>query len=173
MITYNPAFDLYHCIFRMMHILGRLDDEDRLEVDKIRIWDFYILYPSKTYSITIRRKEDELKALRKKYVEKEKNPYEYSGDDRKMFDRLQPYQMAALSSLVSYGIIDKESFLNKEIKVSNRAALNKFLENTEKMSPTEFNTLSFLSIFSKSMTMLGVNGLKSRTHLLESKYDAE
>ena len=75
--------------------------------------------------------------------------------------------------MVSYGIIDKESFLNKEIKVSNRAALNKFLENTEKMSPTEFNTLSFLSIFSKSMTMLGVNGLKSRTHLLESKYHAE
>lgn len=173
MITYNPAFDLYHCIFRMMHILGRLDDEDCLEVDKIRIWDFYILYPFKTYSITIRRKEDELRSLREKFIEKDKNPYEYRGDDRKLFDRLQPYQMTALSSLVSYGIIDKESFLKKEIKVSNRDALNNFLENTDSLSSTAKNALSFLSIFSKSMTMLGVNGLKNRTHLMESKYDAE
>ena len=173
MITYNPAFDLYHCIYRMMHILGRLDDEDCLEVDKVRIWDFYILYPFKIYSITIRRKEEDLKALRKKFIDKDKNPYEYHGDDRKLFDRLQPYQMTALSSLVSYGIIDKECFLKKEIKVSNRNALNNFLENTDSLSTTANNTLSFLSIFSKSMTMLGVNGLKSRTHLMESKYDAE
>ena len=157
----------------MMHILGRLDDEDCLEVDKIRIWDFYILYPFKTYSITIRRKEEDLRTLRKKYIGKDKNPYEYRGDDRKLFDRLQPYQMTALSSLVSYGIIDKESFLKKEIKVSNRDALNNFLKNTDSLSLTANNTLSFLSIFSKSMTMLGVDGLKNRTHLMESKYDAE
>lgn len=51
MITYNPAFDLYHCIFRMIHIIQRLDDNECLEVDKIRIWDFYILFPSKAYTI--------------------------------------------------------------------------------------------------------------------------
>ena len=172
MITYNPAFDLYHCIFRMIHIIQRLDDNDCLEVDKIRIWDFYVLFPSKTYTIMIRRNEEDLKSWRKHYINKTKNPYEYNGDNRKLFDRLRPYQMAALSSLVSYGIIDKKHFLNKEIMISNRALLNKFIEKTGALSQTESNTLSFMSLFSKSMSMLGIYGLKSRTNLMESKYDA-
>ena len=172
MITYNPAFDLYHCIFRMIHIIQRLDDNDCLEVDKIRIWDFYVLFPSKTYTIMIRRNEEDLKSWRKQYINKTKNPYEYNGNTRKLFDRLRPYHMAALSSLVSYGIIDKEHFLNKEIMISNRALLNEFIEKTGALSRTESNTLSFMSLFSKSMSMLGIYGLKSRTNLMESKYDA-
>lgn len=172
MITYNPAFDLYHCIFRMIHIIQRLDDNDCLEVDKIRIWDFYVLFPSKTYTIMIRRNEEDLKSWRKQYINKTKNPYEYNGDNRKLFDRLRPYQMAALSFLVSYGIIDKKHFLNKEIMISNRALLNEFIEKTGTLSQTESNTLSFMSLFSKSMSMLGIYGLKSRTNLIESKYDA-
>ena len=98
MITYNPAFDLYHCIFRMIHIIQRLDDNDCLEVDKIRIWDFYVLFPSKTYTIMIRRNEEDLKSWRKQYINKTKNPYEYNGNNRKLFHILRQYQMAALSS---------------------------------------------------------------------------
>lgn len=172
MITYSPAFDLYHCIFRMIHIIQRLEDNDCLEVDKIRIWDFYILFPSKTYTIKIKRNEKEFRSWRYRYIKKIKNPYEYSGDNRKLFDRLCPYQMAALTSLVSYGIIDKAHFLNKEIMISNRAILDKFIEKTGALSEIERNTLSFMSLFSKSMSMLGINGLKSRTNLMESKYDA-
>lgn len=172
MITYNPAFDIYHCIFRMIHIIQRLDDNDCLEVDKIRIWDFYVLFRSKTYTIKIRRDEEDIKSCRKRYINKTKNPYEYNGDNRKLFDRLRPYQMAALSSLVSYGIIDKAHFLKKEIMICNRILLNEFAEKTGTLSNAESNTLSFMSLFSKSMSMLGIDGLKSRTNLMESKYDA-
>ena len=156
----------------MIHIIQRLDDNDCLEVDKIRIWDFYVLFPSKTYTIMIRRNEEDLKSWRKRYIDKTKNPYEYNGDNRKLFDRLRPYQMTALSSLASYGIIDKRHFLNKEIMISNRSILNKFIEKTGVLPQTESNTLSFMSLFSKSMSMLGIYGLKSRTNLMESKYDA-
>ena len=156
----------------MIHIIQRLDDNDCLEVDKIRIWDFYVLFPSKTYTIMIRRNEEDLKSWRKRYIDKTKNPYEYNGDNRKLFDRLRPYQMTALSSLASYGIIDKRHFLNKEIMISNRTLLNKFIEKTGVLPQTESNTLSFMSLFSKSMSMLGIYGLKSRTNLMESKYDA-
>lgn len=80
--------------------------------------------------------------------------------------------MAALSSLVSYGIIDKTHFLNKEIKISDRALLEKFIEKAGALSEIERNVLSFMSLFSKSMSMLGIDGLKSRTNLMEWKYDA-
>lgn len=56
--------------------------------------------------------------------------------------------------------------------ISNRALLNEFIEKTGALSQTESNTLSFMSLFSKSMSMLGFYGLKSRTNLMESKYDA-
>ena len=56
--------------------------------------------------------------------------------------------------------------------ISNRTLLNEFIEKTGTLSQTESNTLSFMSLFSKSMSMLGIYGLKSRTNLMESKYDA-
>lgn len=56
--------------------------------------------------------------------------------------------------------------------ISNRTLLNKFIEKTGVLPQTESNTLSFMSLFSKSMSMLGIYGLKSRTNLMESKYDA-
>ena len=55
MIMYNPAFDLYHSIFRMAHIASKLDGDESLEIDKVRIWDFYLLFPDKVHTITIRR----------------------------------------------------------------------------------------------------------------------
>ena len=43
MTMYNHAFDLYHCIYRIIHILMRLEENDILELDRLRIWDFYLL----------------------------------------------------------------------------------------------------------------------------------
>ena len=33
MTMYNHAFDLYHCIYRIIHILMRLEENDILELD--------------------------------------------------------------------------------------------------------------------------------------------
>ncbi|MBR1682035.1 MAG: hypothetical protein IJ700_01520 [Bacteroidaceae bacterium] len=49
MITYNPAFDLYHTIWRMAHILQCVGPDESYEVERMRIWDFYLLFPSMLY----------------------------------------------------------------------------------------------------------------------------
>lgn len=131
----------------------------------------FCFHPKLTQSKFVETKETS-KPGESNISKKVQNPYEYNGDNRKLFDRLRPYQMAALSSLVSYGIIDREHFLKKEIMISNRTLLNEFIEKTGALSQTESNTLAFMSLFSKSMSMLGIYGLKSRTNLMESKYDA-
>lgn len=173
MITYNPAFDLYHCVFRMAHILQHIEETDIFEVDKARIWDFYLLFPDKVYDITIRRNEQEIRQLRKQYIKRKNNPYDYDGDDHKLFERLKPFQMTALSCLVSYGIIDRDSYLNKKIHLLDKTKLDKMLEEIGNLEIVESNTLSFLSHFSKNMSLYGLDGLKSRTKLMESRYDAE
>lgn len=173
MITYNPAFDLYHSIFRMAHIVDRLEEGECFEIDKVRIWDFYLLFPSKLYDLSIRQTEKEVREARKRWISKNKNPYEYSGNNRKLFEWIKPVQVSALSCLVSCGILSKEDYLNDRVCVANREALKAFVTHSGDLTASESNTLSFLGLFSRTMSLTGVNGLKSRTDLLESKYDAE
>lgn len=173
MITYNPAFDLYHCIYRMLHILGRIVEGESIDVDKARIWDFYLLFPQKVYGIHMCRYDSENLNLRKMYVRKSNNPYEYCGDNRKLFERLKPYQMTALSNLVSYGVIDRDQFLNKKIVICDNQKFQKLITDLEPLDTKEANVLSFMSLFTKEMSLFGENGLKQRTELMESRYDAE
>ena len=173
MITYNPAFDLYHCIFRMANILFRLEEDEKMELDKVRIWDFYVLFPSKVYDITIRRSEDEIRKVRAAYVKRAHNPYEYKGDNRKLLEWIKPVQISALGCLVSCGILSKDEYEVGRICVASRQKLDEFVAQVGAFTPSERNVLAFLSFFSHNMSLTGVDGLKARTHLLESKYDAE
>jgi hypothetical protein len=172
MRTYNPAFDLYHSIFRIAHIAAKLDDGESLDVDKVRIWDFYLLFPDKVHSIHLRNDEDELKEYRR-VIKKQNNPYDYHGDNRKLFEWIKPVQLSALGCLVSCGILNKEKYEEGRVSVNNSEALAAFLQKAGTITSREQNVLSFMSSLSRVMSMTGVFGLKARTELLESKYDAE
>ncbi len=173
MITYSPAFDLYHAIYRMAHILQRLDENECFEVEKVRIWDFYLLFPSKLYNVSLRQFGRDIVEARKTYIVRTQNPYEYGGDNRKLFEWIKPFQVSALNCLVSCGILEKDTYLNGHVAISSRAALNAFIEQAGTISSQEQNVLSFLSLFSRYMPLAGADGLKARTRLLETKYDAE
>jgi len=156
----------------MAHIAQRLDDGESFEIDKMRIWDFYLLFPSKLKDVKIKRDEKEIREARKKYIARERNPYEYRGDNRKLFEWIKPVQVSALSCLVSCGILNKDEYLNDHICVADRQALDAFVTQAGSLSEGESNTLLFLGFFSRTMPLTGVNGMKARTNLLESKYDA-
>lgn len=173
MITYNPAFDLYHCIFRMAHIVQRLDDGEAFPIDKVRIWDFYLLFPSKLYDVHLKLNETQLREARKRYIHPTRNPYEYKGDNRKLFEWIKPFQVSALNCLVSCGIIDREKYLNDMVMIADHEKLNKFVEESGSFTAGEHNVLSFLGLLSRGMPLTGSYGLKARTRLLEYKYDAE
>lgn len=172
MITYNPAFDLYHSIFRMAHIILGMDEGETVEVERVRIWDFFLLFPDKLHSISLRLEETDIREERS-HIEKVNNPYENCGDVRKFFEWIKPYQTSALSCLVSYGILNKEEYINGNVRVSNRQALDEFVSRAGDINDRERLVLNFLSGFSHHMPLSGEYGLKYRTHLLESKYDAE
>ncbi len=171
MITYNPAFDLYHSIFRMAHIIASMREGETYEIDKVRIWDFYMLFPDKVHNIHLKQDEKTIRELRKTKLEKSNNPYEYHGDNRKLFEWIKPVQVSALNCLVSCGILNKDEYLSGRITVSNRSALNAFVGKVGTLSVRERNTLAFLRLLSLHMPLTGLYGLKARTELLEYKYD--
>ena len=172
MITYNPAFDLYHSIFRIANIIQDMDEGERMEVERVRIWDFYLLFPDKLHSISLRLEETDIREKRN-HVEKINNPYENCGDVRKFFEWIRPYQTSALSCLVSCGILDKDEYINGSVRVNNRDILDDFISRAGSITGRERQVLDFLKGFSRNMNLAGEYGLKYRTHLLESKYDAE
>ena len=173
MITYNPAFDLYHTIYRMAHIVQRLDEGERMEIDKARIWDFYLLFPDKVYNIYLKRSEKDLREARKEYIHQAPNPYDYKGDNRKLFEWLRPVQVSALGCLVACSILEKDDYLSGMLRVADASALEDYLGKIDGLSAKEKNTLSFLSLLSKEMPLTGAEGLKQRTELLEFKYDVQ
>lgn len=167
---YNPAFDLYHSIFRMTHILSKFDQNEKTEVERLRIWDFYLLFPSEVHNIRLGAEFLEQRNVRKG-IAKQNNPYNSVPDGRQFLERLRPYQIGALNYLASIGIIDPCFLLEMQVSVSNKEKLMHLMETMGALAIDENNVLSWFSLYFKAFQLDGEKGLKNRTGLLISKYD--
>ena len=172
MIIYNQAFDLYHAVYRMLQLLTHFKKNEYVEVDRLRIWDFYLLFPNKIHEVKLKRDEGDIRKILKTYIAKKENPYEIILENRKMFERIRPYQISALHCLASYGIIDKELLKDNRITIISKELLQDYTNKFEELSAIEKNLISILTSHFYNMSMFGVDGLKDRTKLMVSKYDA-
>ena len=77
-----------------------------------------------------------------------------------------------MGCLVSCGILNKEAFEAGSVQVVNQEGLNAFVEKAGDISEHERNVLRFLNFLFSGMPLTGSYGMKARTKLLESKYDA-
>lgn len=93
MLVYHPAFDIYNCAFRMLQLLSNME-ETEIELDKLRIWDFYLTFPNEARQITFPRDLSELKKI---FKNKPDNPYEDLIDPRRIAERMKAYQLSALN----------------------------------------------------------------------------
>lgn len=173
MIIYNQAFDLYHAVYRMLQLLTHFNKNEYVEVDRLRIWDFYVLFPNKIHEVKLKRTESDIRKLLKQYVSKKENPYDIILENRKMFERIRPYQISALHSLASYGIIDKELLKENRVSIISKKLLEDYTNKFEELSPKEKNLITILTSHFYNISMFGVDGLKDRTKLMVSKYDAK
>lgn len=71
MLIYHPAFDAYHCLFRMIAIIDHLNV---VEVDKVRILDFYMIFPALVSKIRMPTTYNKSKAEAKKYSNEYRDP---------------------------------------------------------------------------------------------------
>jgi hypothetical protein len=173
MIVYNQAFDLYHAVYRILQLLTHFKKNEYVEVDRLRIWDFYLLFPSKIHELKLKRDEGDIRKILKNYISKKENPYEVILENRKMFERIRPYQVSALHCLASYGIIDKELLKDNRVSIISKELLQDYTNKFEELTPKEKNLISILTSHFYNMSMFGVDGLKDRSKLMVSKYDAK
>jgi hypothetical protein len=172
MIVYNQAFDLYHTIFRFLQFLNKFEDGSMIEIERLRIWDFYLLFPNKIHEIRLKQNEGDIRKLRKEFIKDSFNPYEKITQNKKVFEKIKPYQLAALNCIASYGIIDKAMLTQQRISITNKEVLQEFVKKLEELSPKEKNVVALMTSHFNQISLFGTDGLKSRTNLIESRYDA-
>lgn len=170
-MMYNPAFDPFNGIYRMLLILKDFGQEDCVEVDRLRIYDFYLLFPYKAYRIRLKPTEKEFRKQLHQFVSSKRNPYNESTNDRRLFEQLRPYQMIALSHLASYGLISPRHLLRQQVKVADAQKMKQVMQQLGEGEAADRNVISWLNLCFRTTPLCGVYGLKYRTQLLESKYD--
>lgn len=173
MIVYQKSFDLYHTVYRMIKLLAHFKEDGLIEIDRLRIWDYYLLFPNKMEKIRLKQNEKDIRKIIKNFISSKDNPYERVLNDRKMFEKIKPYQMTAIKCLASYGIINKDYLSENRITSISSNILTEYEDDFKNLSIQEENAIKLLTSHFYQVPLFGVDGLKSRTGLLESKYDAQ
>jgi hypothetical protein len=166
MLIYNPAYDVYHTMFRILQLLNKI--EGRVEIEKIRILDFYLVFPSELLEIK------SFKGFKKysKYLNEEINRYERVINAKRLFYKMESIQLEAIKGLISYGLLEGESFKNGRLQRTELQLAEELSNQILEANSKNQNLISLLTGPLASMDLYGHLGLKVRTNLLEFKYDA-
>lgn len=166
MLVYHPAFDIYNCVFRMLQLMTSMKQSE-VELDRLRIWDFYLTFPNEARKISYPSNLSELKRIFKK---KQENPYEDLIDPKRIIERMKPYQMSALRCMASYGLIDNKLLSKNIVKRTEKEVPKELLNKFSELTIEKANIIKLIVGFNE-LPLYGKMGLKYRTGLIEFKYD--
>jgi len=167
MLIYHPAFDIYNCAFRLLILTSRMK-LDVVEVERLRIWDFYLVFPGEVQHISF---PSDLVSL-KRIFKSDPNPYEDLIDSRRIFNRMKPYQIAAMRYLASYDLFDSNELLNNNIKRTSKEIPSDLASRMTDLTDQQENVIKLVTSPLNDLPLYGPHGFKSRTKLIEFKYDA-
>ena len=103
-LSYQPALDPFHSVFRLLRVLPYVKSVGALPRDHVRILDFYVLFP---FRISAARLTPQHRRFRKFETNFEnQKPYSEQPDDVVMFSRMQPMQLTAMETLADKFIIN-------------------------------------------------------------------
>ncbi|MDR1544304.1 MAG: hypothetical protein LBS50_07880 [Prevotellaceae bacterium] len=147
----------------MLQLLTAMKQHE-VELDRLRIWDFYLTFPNEARKISFPTALSELKKI---FKQKDENPYEDLIDSKKIIERMKPYQIAALHCIASYGLIDAKSLSKKWVTRTEKELPQELLAKFENADVEKTNLIKLVIGFAE----LPLYGLKQRTGLIEFRYD--
>ncbi|MBC5788732.1 ABC-three component system middle component 5 [Providencia sp. JUb39] len=164
MLIYHPAYDAYHCLFRMIAIVDHVQE---LEVDKARILDFYMIFPSLIQNIRMPVNYSQIKKLAKLYHNQYHDPISQDITFKDMYQ----IQLAAIKCLAATGLIVKEKLNRGLIYRTNMKIPDELLISMKKYLERRDDINSFIIEKLSQFHLFGKDGLKDRTGLMEYRYD--
>lgn len=166
MLIYHHAFDPYHCAFRVLAVLERMP-KAHWELEKIRLLDFLLVFPGQLAKLRLPQGSQ---AIKKRAALLE-NHFNTPADPRQLLYQMAPLQVATLQALARAGIL-KESTLSDGFVERSPVPLPAQLADVLADSPSlDSALLNFVATKLGALPLLGPDGLKGRSGLMEHKYD--
>lgn len=167
MLIYHERNDVYHCTFRLLSIFNMIDAND-IEFSRLKIIDFYIVFPHLIGTISLPRVKGISKI--KKEVQTLTVPYEKLPSARMLFSEMGDIQLQAIDILKAKRVFEvaEEGIISKGKYFSSEAVQDLIKENN---ITSKWFYKDFIKILIECQ-FYGDNGLKKRTGLMEYRYDA-
>jgi ABC-3C biological conflict system middle component len=169
-LTYEPAFDTFHTVFRLLRLRPIITVTGQIYRDHLRIIDFYQLFPYRIQEIRLKPAHRRFRTLAHTYATK--RPYGEPPDGRLLFERMSGLQLTALDTLASLGFIKSEQWERGEIAATGAPLPDVLAARINDLNQTEAELESFLTVLAAEYELTGPNGLKARTGLMEYRQDA-
>ncbi|NHB96851.1 ABC-three component system middle component 5 [Photorhabdus stackebrandtii] len=164
MLIYHPAYDAYHCLFRMIALIDHIDV---VEVDKARILDFYLIFPSLISKIRMPHNYRAMKTVAKKYSNYYHDPISYIST----FHDMHQIQLAAIRCLAATGLIEIGALEKGIIKRTDKEIPDELLLSMREFLNEKEDIHNFILDKLSKFHLTGKDGLKHRTSLMEYRYD--
>ena len=165
MLIYHPAFDAYHCVFRLLLITERLRS---IELTKLRIVDFFYCFPAELNNVSLPAEHSGARALAKLA----KNPYHGPVSVKRTFRDMEHLQHAAARFLAASQIFKHDLFEAGTIERTSVALPEKLLTAVSNVEADQDELHRYVLTNFSDIPLLGEKGLKHRTGLMEYRYDA-
>jgi hypothetical protein len=169
-LTFQPAFDPFHAVFRLFRLNSTITAFGPLHRDHVRILDFFLLFPFRIEGIRLAPKHRRYRRLAQKY--QSARPYGDQPEDQIIFGRMEPIQIAAIETLGARGWIVSDQLIVGQVQATSAPIPEEIASRTNAANERDAELIDFLGILASEYGLTGVNGLKGRTNLLEHRYDA-
>lgn len=169
-ISYQPALDRYHTVFRLLALVGDLAACLPVDLDKLRILDFYLIFPFRLETFRFKQPQVSLKKVGKTY--RSMQPYGGIPDDASLFLRMAPVQALAIDTLAAHALIDFDAYKQGVIVAGEGETPEPLSQNIATFVADNAPLFEVIRILACDYPLLGDDGLKRRSGLMEYKYDA-
>jgi ABC-3C biological conflict system middle component len=167
MLIYHPIHDINHCIYRVLRFL-EISDHASFSWERLRLLDFYSLFPHLLKGIA--PFPQNLRAY-KKIVARIPDTYEVMTNDKRIFYEMMPIQNTAIHNLIARDLINSEHYADHIVSRAE-TKLPELLSKKIKLDPIgSEDWYLFLVNELPLIDFDGKKGLKSRTDLMEFRYD--
>jgi hypothetical protein len=164
MLIYHPAFDAFHCVFRMLAVSRKVEN---LEVDKARLLDFYLLFPAAIAAVRLPAALAEIRKLSAALA----NVYHDPVSPISTFREMHHIQDAALKCIAAAGLIDLERYEAGFVTRTTAAISEELADKVDAFLADKQPLADLLLCELASLPLCGHDGLKHRTELMEHRYD--
>lgn len=165
-LLYHPFYDARHCVFRILRLLEEVGHVE-VEMQRLRIWDFYLLFPTALLQTRFPRGSV---GLRRK-IQNLQTSYDILPDPKRAFARLEVVQSAALGHLSSLGLIRADLLRADKVQRTEARIPQDLQSQIKKRNGEDILIISFLTTVYLDLELYGTTGLRQRTDLFDYRYD--